>query len=108
MRLSRAFRGPHKAPKPNPCPRLRARRRASVHSSVVRGVSRVHRYSNSSARGELPMHGEPARSTRLNKVIEDAIDNFLVEAAHVAIGSEIEFQRLRFDTTLVGNIIDAN
>lgn len=43
-----------------------------------------------------------------NQIVEDSIDDLFIEAARIAIGGEVKFERFRFNTLGVRNVADMN
>ena len=72
------------------------------------GVLSVDSYADSAARGEFAVHESVARLASGDEIIEDLVDDRLVERSGISEGGEVKFQRLGFDTKLVGNIFDAD
>jgi len=71
-------------------------------------VGGVNGNPDPSARGEFAVDRDAAGIAGGDEVFEDAVDDFLVEAAGVAVGGEVELERLRLDAELGGDIADAD
>src|SRR4030095_4095685 len=52
--------------------------------------------------------GHLARLAGLNEIVENLVDHGFVESAFVAIGPQIELQRFKLDTELIGNVMDSD
>jgi hypothetical protein len=71
-------------------------------------VARRDRRMNAAANIEIADHGHFARLARLNEIVENLVDHGFVESAFVAIGPQIELQRFKLDTELIGNVMDSD
>ena len=60
---------------------------------------------NTAAHIELGTQTHVARSRGGHQVFQNLIGDGLVEGAFIAIGPDVEFQRLEFDATAVGNVV---
>ena len=63
---------------------------------------------DSAACGKLRGDNGLARRARFDKIVQDTVCDCLVECSLVSIRRKIKFERLTFDTEMVGNIIDVN
>src|SRR5580765_8622565 len=71
-------------------------------------VARRDRRMNAAANIEIADHSHFARLARLNEIVENLVDHGFVESAFVAIGPQIELQRFKLDTELIGNVMDSD
>jgi hypothetical protein len=63
---------------------------------------------NAAANIEIADHGHFMRLAGLNEIVENLVDHGFVESAFVAIGPQIELQRFKLDTELIGNVMDSD
>src|SRR5499433_142976 len=61
-----------------------------------------HRGMDAAAHVEIAGHLGPAGRQRLHQVVQDAIDDRFVERTLIAVGPQIELERLQLDAQAVG------
>ena len=75
-----------------------------THRSDSLSILRLGGKANPSPCSELSVDQRFLRTTSRHDIVQDAINNLFVEAAGVAIRSEIEFQRFRFNAPITWHV----
>ena len=65
-----------------------------------------HGQGQAAARNEAPLDTHPARMASGDEVVEYAIDDRFVKRMHVAIGGQVELERLGLNAAVVGHVFD--
>jgi len=72
---------------------------------LIRVLS-AHGERDSAARGELRGDDRFARRARFDEIVQNTVRDRFIESVLVAVGREIKFKRLAFNTETVRHVID--